>query len=517
MTLYQWFVTFLVIQVIHFLATWKLYIKAGRKSWEAAVPVYNAVILMKIINRPWWWVLLLFIPIIQIIIIPVIWVETIRSFGRNNTQDTTLVLVSLGCYIFYINYTQDVTYIEDRSLKPRTVAGEWVSSIVFAVIAATFVHTYIMQPFVIPTSSLEKTLLVGDFLFVSKFHYGARVPMTAIAAPMVHDTIPVAGIRSYLKKPQYPYYRLPGLQDIKRNEIVVFNWPVDTVRFFRDPSTIHVDKPLDKKSNYVKRCVAIPGDELEIKDGFIYINGKRTQLGERAKPQYSYYVYTKPGIQLSNELLYNRYGVTDGIIGVNPYRIASLTEEVANTLRRNQSIDSVVKVIEPKGMYDHAIFPHTPSMPWNKDNFGPITMPKKGTTITLTKDNLPLYQRIIEEYEGHTLKVKENQIVIDGTPTNSYEFKQNYYWMMGDNRHNSEDSRFWGFVPFDHVLGKPVFVWFSWDSFASGIQNKIRWDRLFTTVDGGGNSKPTSYFRYFLIALAGWFIFDFFRKKRKKA
>ena len=209
----------LLVQVIHFLGTWKLYIKAGRKAWEAAIPIYNAIVLMKIINRSPWWTLLLFIPIVNLIMFPVIWVETLRSFGRNSNTDTFLGVCTFGLYIYYINYTQDVTYISDRSLKPRTAAGEWISSILFAVVAATIVHTYVMQPFTIPTSSLEKTLLVGDFLFVSKFHYGARMPMTAISFPMVHDSIPVIGTKSYLDQPQLPYFRLPGFQKIKRNEI----------------------------------------------------------------------------------------------------------------------------------------------------------------------------------------------------------------------------------------------------------------------------------------------------------
>src|SRR5690606_2590641 len=198
MSIIEWFVFFLIIQVIHFLGTWRLYVKAGRKAWEAIIPVYNGIILMKIINRPWWWVILLFIPIINLIMIPVIWVETIRSFGRNSTADTWLVVLSLGLYIFYANYILDVAYINDRNLKPSTATGEWISSILFAVVAATLVHTYFMQPFVIPSSSLEKTLLVGDFLFVSKFHYGARIPKTAIALPMVHDTIPIINTKSYV-------------------------------------------------------------------------------------------------------------------------------------------------------------------------------------------------------------------------------------------------------------------------------------------------------------------------------
>ena len=225
MTMIQWFIFFLIIQVIHFIGTWKLYVKAGRKSWEAIVPIYNAIVLMKIINRPTWWVILLFIPIINLLMFPVVWIETIRSFGKNTTIDSFLAVLTLGFYTYYINYLTDVNYVEDRSLKSRTELGEWVSSIVFAIVAATLVHTYFMQPYTIPTSSLEKSLLVGDFLFVSKFHYGARTPMTTVAAPMVHDSLPLVKIKSYLKKPQFPYFRIPGFENIKRNEIVVFNCP----------------------------------------------------------------------------------------------------------------------------------------------------------------------------------------------------------------------------------------------------------------------------------------------------
>jgi signal peptidase I len=200
MTFTEWFIFFIFIQVIHFLGTWKLYIKSGRKAWEAAIPIYNAIVLMKIINRPKWWVMLLFIPVVNLLMFPVIWIETIRTFGFYKRLDSLLVIVTLGLYIFYINYATDTTYNENRELKPRSALGEWVSSISFAIIAATLVHTYFMQPFTIPTSSLEKSLLVGDYLFVSKFHYGARVPSTVVAAPMVHDSLPFTGTASYFKK-----------------------------------------------------------------------------------------------------------------------------------------------------------------------------------------------------------------------------------------------------------------------------------------------------------------------------
>ena len=505
----EWFIFFLIIQVIHFIGTWKLYTKAGRKSWEAIIPIYNAIILMKIIKRPTWWVILLFIPIINLLMFPVIWIETIRSFGKNSTVDSFLAVLTLGFYTYYINYLTNVNYIEDRSLKSRTELGEWVSSIVFAIIAATLVHTYFMQPYTIPTSSLEKSLLIGDFLFVSKFHYGARAPMTTVAAPMVHDSLPLVKAKSYLKKPQLPYFRIPGFQDIKRNEIVVFNWPTDTVRFFRDQSNIHAYKPIDKKSNYVKRCVGIAGDSLEIKNGYIFINGERTQLPDRAKTQYMHKVVTDG--QLSQTTL-KRYNVTEGHYNGDSYYL-NLTDKNAGKLKNNPLVKSIAKEIAPKGNYNASIFPHNSQYEWSIDNYGPIYIPEADKTVELNSKSLPFYKRIIEEYENNNLTVNGDEIFINGKLVTSYTFKQDYYWMMGDNRHNSEDARYWGYVPFDHVVGKPVFIWFSWDSNQQGIANKIRWERVFTTVHGSG--KPVSYLYHFLGALALWFFYSSYRKRKK--
>ena len=299
MTIFQWFIFFLIIQVVHGLGTWKLYKSAGYKSFYSIIPIYNALVLMKIIKRPWWWIFLLFIPIVNLLIFPVIWVETCRSFGKNSSIDTWLSVISLGLFIYTINYSNKVDYKNDRDLNPKTGLGEWISSIIFAIILATIVHTYFIQPYIIPTGSLEKTLLVGDFLFVSKFHYGARVPQTAISFPMVHDTIVGTGLRSYLNKPQIPYLRLPGFEKIKRNEIVTFSWPADTVRkfFVKEKG---VKKPIDKKSNYVKRCVAIPSDTLEIINGIIHINGKISKMPYRAKPVYSFKAYNSKGVSTSN-------------------------------------------------------------------------------------------------------------------------------------------------------------------------------------------------------------------------
>ena len=564
MTIFEWLLFFFILQVVHFLGTWKLYKISGFKTWHAIIPVYNAIILMRIIKRPKWWVILLFIPTINLILFAVIWVETIRSFGKNTIKDTFLVLLTFGFYIYLINYSDKTVYVANRSLRPRTGFGETLSSIIWAVVLATIFHNYFIQPYIIPTGSLEKSLLIGDFLFVSKFHYGARVPMTAVSAPMVHDTIPGFKIRSYLKYPQYPYLRLPRIQNIKRNDIVVFSWPADTVRqfFVREK---RVDKPIDKKSNYVKRCLGIPGDTLEIKDGFVYANGLKNILPERAKVQYTFNAYSNKGIS-SRKLLskgfedfnrtYKIENITENsyqtivpyIIGrigntVDNFKVItsskglppevirktglrvseileqkkemSLTLEESATLRKISGIDSVIQSINKIKVPNETFFPNKITFNWNEDNFGPLLIPKKGMSIKLNHKNLPIYKKIINEYEGNQLKIKPSEILINGVNSEQYTFKKDYYWMMGDNRHKSEDSRFWGFVPDDHIVGKPIFIWFSIKGINDGIKNwKIRWDRVFTTVDGPG--KRRSYFPYFLGVLILWQGFIFYRKRKNK-
>lgn len=564
MTISQWLLFIAIVQLIHFFGTWKLYQKAGFKSWQAAIPVYNAIVLMQIINRPKWWVVMLFIPIINLIIFPVVWVEIARSFGKNSTTDTLLTLLSFGLYIYVINYRDQSDYIENRSLQPRTAFGEWFSSILFAVVIATLVHTYFIQPYIIPTGSLEKTLLTGDFLFVSKYHYGARVPQTAVSFPMVHDTIPVAKIRSYLKNPEIPYMRLPRLQKIKRNEIVVFSWPADTVRqFFKKEA--RVDKPIDKKSNYVKRCVAIPGDTLEIIDGIIHINGEQTVLPDRAKPLYGYTAYSKTGIsarelikqgindltrrfRIENDITQQQLkalfankinvirqgdmliaitgsrGIPRSLIRKERLRVTELREtkktvfltlDEANSLTNNISLDSLVRNINQTKTYNTNFFPNDIRYNWNEDNFGPIVMPKQGITVVITRDNIALYKKLIRDYENKSLEEINGTYYIDGKATDTYTFEKDYFWMMGDNRHRSEDSRFWGFVPDNHIVGKPIFIWMSIDGINDGISNwKVRWDRVFTTTNGDG--EPVSYRWHFLAGLIVYQLVVRIRKRRKK-
>nr|WP_314839153.1 signal peptidase I [uncultured Flavobacterium sp.] len=518
MTVYQWFVFFLLVQIIHFLGTWKLYESAGRKKWEAAIPVYNAIVLMKIIGRPTWWTVLLFIPIINLILFPVIWIETLRSFGKKSSLDTFLGIVTLGFYIYYINYTQKLNYIADRSVSPQNKTADTISSILFAVVVATLVHTYVIQPFTIPTSSLEKSLLVGDFLFVSKMNYGARVPMTTVALPMVHDSIPLTQRKSYSSWPLLPYLRLPGIQNIKRTDIVVFNWPVDTVYKFFDTSKRRAYKPIDKKSNYVKRCVGVPGENLSIVNGDVYIDGKILQLPERAKPQFSYKIALDGKTPIDLEYLFKELDITDRAFFTNDTKrdtifLSALTEEGAQVFKNTPGVTAVVKQIA-KGVdqanFGKGVFPHLKK--WNSDNYGPIYIPEQGKTVPLTIENLPFYKTIIDDYENNKLQVNGTEICINGKIAKEYTFKQNYYWMMGDNRNNSEDSRYWGFVPENHIVGKPIFIWLSIDPNGKGI-NKIRWNRVFTTVSGEG--QPQSYFQLFLIGLVVFFIGDYFWKKRK--
>ena len=563
MTASEWIVFILAIQVVHFLGTFRLYQKAGRKSWEAIVPVYNAIVLMQIIRRPKWWVILLFVPIINLMMFPVIWVETLRSFGRNRSIDTILGILTFGLYIFIPNFDSKTTYDKDRDLNSKTWFGEWISALLFAIIAATLVHSYFIQPYIIPTGSLEKTLLIGDFLFVSKFHYGARTPTSAVSFPMVHDTIPIIKKRSYLKKPQLPYFRIPGFQDVKRNDIVVFSWPADTVRkfFVREKG---VQKPIDKKSNYVKRCVGTPGDSLEIINGFVHINGEKSILPDRAKTQYTHYGYNSKGVS-SRKLLnagykdftrkYRIENITqERYNALQPYILGRLSDDINNFIVITPSagippkvlgelrlsakelldakkdltltiaeakeilntgiVDSIVQKVTRTKRANTNFFPNAIPYNWNEDNFGPILIPKAGMTVEINEKTLPLYKKIIREYEKKELTKEGASIFINGKETTSYTFQQDYYWMMGDNRHRSEDSRYWGYVPEDHVVGKPVLVWFSIEGINDGIKNwRIRWDRIMTTV--GGNGEPISFFPYVLALFLGWQGWVYFRKRKK--
>lgn len=357
---------------------------------------------------------------------------------------------------------------KNKSAKPKSKTREWIDAIVFAVIAATIIRTFFIEAFTIPTSSMEHSLLVGDFLFVSKVNYGPRTPITPLSFPFAHHTMPVIGGKSYLEWIKLPYYRLPGFSEIKNNDVVVFNYPMEDFR------------PVDKQENYIKRCVGIPGDTLQVIDKQVYINGKPLPLAEQSQDSY---IIKTDGSGFNPILLHNM-GINISDVMVSPngqdYQMF-LTKEVAEKIKNLPNVTSFEAITEPKGVYKEGIFPGNPRFAWNTDNFGPLYIPKKGNTLPISVDNLPLYRRAIEVYEHNTVDVKEGKVYINGKEASSYTFKMDYYFMMGDNRHNSLDSRFWGFVPEDHIVGKAVFVWMSWDEHGSFLK-KIRWNRLFRFI-----------------------------------
>ncbi len=385
----------------------------------------------------------------------------------------------------------------------QTKTVEWIDAIVFAVIAATFIRSFFIEAYTIPTSSMEKSMLIGDFLFVSKTAYGPRVPETPLSFPFVHHTMPFTqNTPSYSTLIQNDYRRLKGFGSIKRNDVVVFNFPEgDTVatnfpqqsyyslvrelgwqRVNTDKRTFGkiISRPADKCENYIKRCVGIPGDKLEIIDGQLYVNGSEQEAFNGV--QHNYLVKTKGGVSISDATL-EEIGISKAdreVYGGGQYMFP-LTREMAESLKNIPVVNEVTQIIIPTYNWDKNVFPYHKNFTWNVDNYGPIMIPKKGETIALNTLNLPLYQRIIQAYEKHDLQVDGENIFIDGKKATSYTFAMDYYWMMGDNRHNSADSRYWGFVPEDHVVGKAVFIWMSLDK-DKVFPFNIRWNRGFSKV-----------------------------------
>lgn len=428
--------------------------------------------------------------------------------------------------------------------RPRSVVIEWIDAIIFAVIAASLIRLFFIEAFTIPTSSMEKTLLVGDYLFVSKVNYGPKMPNTPLSFPFTHHTLPMTkNTKSYLEWIKRPYNRLAGFEEIQREQIVVFNFPAgDTVALnqqaqsyyqlvrdygretvwnndFINPYTGEtienffgeiVARPVDKRENYIKRCVAVAGDTLEVRHGQVYIDGKAQQQFEDL--QYKYFIITD-GTSLNPKQLL-RFGISmedqQAAKGFSPDMmrmimandsikqyiqfnennqpvlsnvfVYPLTQENVERFRNINVIKAVIRYENPAGERADYIFPHDRRYKWNEDNFGPLWIPKKGETVELDIHNLPLYRRIIEAYERNELLVTaDNQIYINGQKATEYTFQMDYFFMMGDSRHNSADSRFWGFVPEDHVVGKAVFIWLSLDK-DEGFPGNIRWSRMFRLI-----------------------------------
>ncbi|MGB0176870.1 MAG: signal peptidase I [Owenweeksia sp.] len=547
MTILETIIFSLAVEFFAGLISWKFYKKAGYPAWGAFVPIYNTYLLTKIIQRPGWWVILFYIPIVGNVMGVVAVYELLHVFNYRKLKYTFYTLLTGGLYLAYLNYSEKLNYVGRDDKNIRKHVSELAASLIFAIVAATIIRTFTFEAFTIPTPSMEKSLMVGDFLFVSKIQYGSRLPMTPLCLPLVHNRIPGTDIPSYLDWVELPYVRLPKINDVQRLDPVVFNYPMES------------DKPVDKREHYVKRCVAVPGDTLQIVDGQVLINNQKQQMPDRALPQFSYYVEFK-GQGFSPRLLKEQFDIDpDAYYIINNKGLRAQDNGSGNEgfqafayimtipthqLEKFKAQPNLVQVIRlnsyreikdfpsnspatlVRHLYNYGylatsqIFPNPAhggdslDFKWTRDNYGPIYMPRAGDKVELDRQNFLKFRRIIEVYEGNTLEVRNDQYFINGQATKEYTFKQGYYWMMGDNRHNSLDSRYWGYVPADHIVGKPVFIWMSWDKFADGIRNQIRTKRVFTTVSGKG--ERVSYFWYFIGVVILIYGFNYFRKRRKE-
>lgn len=595
-----------VMIILYFISLPKIFQKAGRTdSWAGYVPVYNIIIWLKILKKPWWWIFFFIVPLVNFIVTIALNVETGRLFGKYDAKNTVLSVLLPWFYIPFLAFkdenqvTEPTNWENNEDVKKRsihdqislffislgignvlvallsftgskskpgkkTIAFEWTNALGFAIVAATIIRTFAFEAFTIPTGSMEKTMRIGDYLFVNKWKYGPRSPMTPISLPFVHNRLPGVFTKSYLEIFEMDYYRLPGYGEMKRGDIMVFNWPVgdsvllhdavvahDYYQIVRDeavmsyyydrvekgliPSTEefalkHADAEiakkrkylmgggkiytanisstkglqtltLDKKENYIKRCVAQGGDILEIIDGEIVINGEKQPTPPEA--QFNYFLYSNskhPDASYFDEnyAIYNQdvhpIGLTkamrDTVLISTNLTIITCTKAIAEELKKKNMFDSVVCDIHPKG-YDHLnkegryvpIYPNHYTFNWSRDNFGPLHIPEKGWKIELTTENWILYGRAITAYEGNTVEIKKDGIYINGEKATSYTFKQNYYWMMGDNRHGSVDSRYWGLVGEDHIVGTASFIWMSKHPEKGWFSGGLRWERVFSFVE----------------------------------
>ncbi|MES2566626.1 MAG: S26 family signal peptidase [Bacteroidota bacterium] len=592
-------IIFLILVLISFAGLYKIFEKAGLPAWKALIPVYNFWLVGGIINRPKWWGLIMIVPGVNLIMYGVYGFHLARAFKKRTTNDLLMASLMPYLYFAYLGFNKDIKFFGVNDIKSESAfVKHWADPIIFAVVAASIIRGFFFEAFTIPTSSLEKSLMVGDFLFVNKVCYGAKVPQTPIAFPFAHHTLPFTeSTKSYLEWIKIPYLRLPGYSKPKNGEIVVFNYPdgdsvalgMQNMSYYQlvreiaanikmedggqKPDNIYQEqawnyvnspqkpfgavtgRPVDKREHYVKRCVGIAGDKLEIKAGEVYINDKKQEMPEHA--QHHYIVATKGNLfgensqnknrepVLSNYELLEDYDiyVTEASKIESPHDTAmaripndtsfynlNMPADVANKIKQLPSVFYVYKEIEGKGHRDPRIFPHNKSYAWNNDNFGPLVLPAEGMTIKIDTGNIALYEKMLSTYDNgiHQIATSGSQVLYDGKPINSYTFKQGYYWMMGDNRHNSADSRSWGVVPFDHVVGRPVFVWFSMKDpknnpvtgksvFGSLTKNahdgKFRWDRFMCYV--GENGLVSWKIPVAILVLLG-FGYNYWSKKRKK-
>ena len=515
MPAYHVFVVYLISLLLVLLPGYgiaQMFKKAGVPAWKGYVPFYNTWVMQDLARRPKHWVFWQLIPVVGWFITPGIFIEFVKLFGRFRFWEHTAASLAAPFYFPYVGHSPAIHYIGPEGAKRyvKPAWREWVDAAIFAVVAATLIRTFVFEAYTIPSGSMEKTLLINDFLFVSKFAYGPRIPNTPLSVPFVHNYLPASSRTSYIKSVQLPYIRWFA-SPVKRGDVVVFNFPAgDTVinhpefqslrpyydikraAGYGDPQAAYVLNnpeeypivvhPTDKSDNYIKRCVAVAGDTLLVRGSYVYINGDLQQAPPHS--QINYLVETG-GQQLDPEVMLDKYGInTDDpsqieSIGKNTYNML-LTAEALQQMQKDGIVKNFRPVVEDPATTDPAYFgkvlsPYDSAKKWTVDFFGPVWIPKKGATITLTPENYKLYERAIRNYERNTLEQRNGQIFINGKPTNSYTFKLDYYWMMGDNRHFSQDSRFWGFVPEDRIVGKAWMIWFSWDG-------GPRWRRLFRIV-----------------------------------
>jgi signal peptidase I len=482
--------------------------KAGIPSWKALVPLYNTWIILELANRAKYWFFLQLIPVLGWFITLAIMIEGVKTFGKFRFYHHALTVLTLGLYFLYAGLDPRTKFVGPAAVRAykKSTAREWVDAGVFAVVAATLIRTFVFEAYTIPTPSMEKTLLVNDFLFVSKFSYGPRIPNTPLAMPFVHHTLPFTSSRSYVEWIKLPYTRwFPS--PVHRNDVVVFNFPAgDTVInkeefqslqpyynvcralgggggidagrqiVLADPDQYPlVIRPVDKQENYIKRCVAIAGDTLQIRDQVVYINGKATAFPDNSETKY---LVTTAGQPLDETVMKEEYNVDINNLeelepqsGVPNQYLMLLTQKARDKMLKS----GLAKAMLPQMDNSQDVFPYDNIHRWSIDNFGPIWIPKKGALLTLTPENYSMYERAIRVYEGNSLEQKDGRFYINGEPANQYRFKMDYYWMMGDNRHGSQDSRYWGFVPEDHVVGEAWLIWMSWEK-------GIRWSRLFKRI-----------------------------------
>ena len=484
--------------------------KAGIEPWKAFVPFYNTWCIVQKCHIKKFWFWLQFIPIAGQFITIWITIIFVMHFGRFNTAHHAATTFLPFIYFPYMGFSKNEKWGGEKIYKSyhKPAAREWIDAGAFAVVAATIIRTFVFEAYVIPSESMEKTLLINDFLFVNKMSYGQRMPITPLSIPFVHNLIPGTQVPSYTKVIQSPYKRLPGWTEVKRNDVVVFNFPAgDTVINLPEYGSFHtyystvrenggnreavlnefdgkiLVHPIDKTDNYIKRCVGVGGDKIQVIDGVLHVNGA---VGFQAPGSQTEYDVFTDGTHLDFDILKDENNVEvrmkdreneiiyyDNQITSNGYYTVHLTAGEVAKLKSLPHVKDVKPAIN-NDRYD--LFPNdSANYKWTIDNFGPVDIPKKGTSVQLTPQNISIYRRLINVFEGHTLSEANGVFIIDDKPATAYTFKYNYYWMMGDNRHQSQDSRFWGFVPETHIVGKASLIWFSWEK-------GPRWKRLFKSI-----------------------------------